>query len=59
MKAGELAQEFMKHPDFDVEFCFSEYIEGNKWVDYRKFNNIQVEDIGWSDKVICIGGDEQ
>ena len=63
MKAKELAEELLKHPDFDVEFTAWEKItneesEGGSYPCLIKFNNIEVGDIGHSDKVIVLTGKE-
>lgn len=59
MKARELAEKLMEHPDFDVEFIFSEeFNENDKWPTIRKFNNISIGDIGHSDKIIILDGEE-
>ena len=59
MKARELAEKLMEHPDFDVEFIFSEEFNKNdKWPTIRKFNNINISDIGHSDKIIILDGEE-
>ena len=63
MKAKELAEELLKYPDFDVEFTAWEKItnnesEGGSYPFLIKFNNIEVCDIGHSDKVIALTGKE-
>ena len=63
MKAKELAEELLKNPDFDVEFTTwvniaNEESEGCHYPCLIKFNNIGLGDIGYSDKVIQLTGDE-
>ena len=58
MKAKELAEQLLKHPDFDLQFNFIES-EGTEWgLKLRSFDNIHITDIGHSDKVIILGGKE-
>lgn len=59
MKAKELAEELLKHPDFDVRFTFGEpCTQDNPWPNIRSFTSIVVDDVGHSDKIIVLGGDE-
>lgn len=61
MKARELAEQLLKNPDFDVKFSFNEIEDfkvSNWGVDIREFNNISIGDIGYSDQVIILNGDE-
>lgn len=57
MKAHELAELLMKHPDFEVNVttvddtnCTAE----RPWPNYRTFSVIGIADIGHSDKVIVL-----
>ena len=57
MKAKELAEQLLKNPDFDVAFntidnsgCFG--------FNVKQFRNINIADIGYSDKTIILGGEE-
>lgn len=57
MKAKELAEQLLKNPDFDVVFTTVD--EGDVfWPNVRRFENIDINDIGYSDKVIILGGEE-
>ena len=62
MKANELAKELLKNPDFDLEFSISELIESANRTDWgltiRRFSDIEIGDIGYSDKVIILCGKE-
>lgn len=56
MKAKELAEKLLENPDFEVEFVHLEK-DNSKWgMSLISFNNIKIDDIGYSDKVIQIGG---
>lgn len=64
MKAKELAEELLKHPDFDVEFTAWEKItneesEGGSYPCLIKYINVELGDIGYSDKVILLTGDDE
>lgn len=64
MKAKDLASKLMENPEFDVEFTFVEYGEGSgdktsHFLNIRTFNDIDIEDIGYSSKVIKLGGTEK
>ncbi len=60
MKAKDLAKELMKRPDFDVDFSFTDgFSEGEiGWPNQRKFNKIEIADIGYSEKLIRLSGTE-
>ena len=61
MKAKELAEQLLKNPDFDIKFSFNEVEDfkvSNWGIDVREFNNIKIGDIGYSNKVIVLDGDE-
>lgn len=57
MKASELAEKLLKHPDFDIKFhdFHQEFPGGPLACD--SWTNIDVTDIGYSDKVIVLGGE--
>lgn len=64
MKAKDLASKLMENPEFDVEFTFVKYTERPddkicKFMNIRQFENIQIDDIGYSSKVIQLGGIEK
>lgn len=46
------------HKDFSVEFCFTDGHGEKGFPNIRRFNNITVTDVGHSDKVITLTGDE-
>jgi hypothetical protein len=56
MKAKDLAEELMKHPDFDVRFHSTTTINDQLyWVFYNVFG---ILDHSYSEKVIVLGGIE-
>ena len=59
MKAKELAEALLRNPDFEVKFCFSEINDSSYGMSVRSFENVEIADIGWSDKIIVLSGDEQ
>ena len=58
MKAKELATQLLEHPDFDVDFSFSEIDDSEYGMTVRTFENITIGDIGHSDKIIKLSGEE-
>lgn len=58
MKAREIAEKLMKNPDFEVKFNFIEKDDSSWGLTCRSFENIDVIDIGYSDGVIVLSGDE-
>lgn len=52
MKAKELANLLLEHPDFEVLFRDFDAENGN----VLAYENIQIDDIGYADKVIILGG---
>lgn len=67
MKAKELAEKLLENPDFDVEFLFTTYFEREEWTDngvirtqtgqqIDKYKDVDIADIGYSDKVIILTG---
>lgn len=57
MKAKELAEQLLKNPDFDIVFNATEKTE-DFGVYIKIFENIEIIDIGYSDKTIILGGEE-
>lgn len=60
MKAKELAEELLKHPDFDVEFIYSTFIRDGihvPFLDIYNYTITGIADIGHSDKVIILEGE--
>lgn len=68
MKAKELAEKLLQNPDFDVEFLFTTYYETEVWTDngiikaqtgkqVDKYKNVDIADIGYSDRVIILTGE--
>ena len=50
MKAIDLAKKLLEHPDFEV--IFTDFNNG----DVLDFDDVDVTDIGYSDKIIVLGG---
>ena len=57
MKARELAEQLLKNPDFDIVFNATEKTE-DFGICIKNFENIKIIDIGYSDKIILLGGEE-
>ncbi len=57
MTAQELIEFLQKHPDFKVEFIFTD--KDKDVLTYRTFDNLDIADIGYSSKVILLTGDER
>ena len=68
MKAKELAEKLLQNPDFDVEFLFTTYFETEEWTNngiiktqtgkqVDKYKNVDIADIGYSDRVIILTGE--
>lgn len=55
LKAKELAELLLQHPDFDVQgvFCDNENNTG-KWPEYKFFDITGIADIGFSAKTIIL-----
>lgn len=57
MIAKDLAAELLKYPDFDVKFHdFHQEFPGGSLI-CDSWSNIDVGDIGYSDKIIVLTGD--
>ena len=57
MIAKELAAKLLEHPDFEIKFHdFSQDFPGGPLV-CDSWRNIEIVDIGYSDKVIVLGGE--
>ena len=54
MKAKELAEKLLEHPDFEVKSIFVDYFSGTIYPKYHNLKVIGVADIGYSDKVIIL-----
>lgn len=59
MKARELAEKLLQYPDFEVRFCFIEPDGSHYGISLRSFEDIDIADIGHSEKKIILGGDEK
>lgn len=57
MKAKDLAEQLLKNPNFDVIFNIIDN-GGSFGFTVRQFKNIDITDIGHSDKIIILGGEE-
>lgn len=61
MKAKELADELLKHPDFDVEFIYLTFIRDSIHTpcpDMRSYKITGIADIEHSDKIIVLDGEQ-
>ena len=57
MIAKELAAKLLEHPDFEIKFHdFHQEFSGSPLVCYS-WSNIEIVDVGHSDKVIVLGGE--
>lgn len=60
MKAKELAEELLKHPDFDVELIYMTFKRDGIHTPFPDIYNYKIKgiaDIGHSDKVIILDGE--
>ena len=60
MKAKELAEELLKHPDFDVELTYMTFKRDGIHTPFPDIYNYKIKgiaDIGYSDKVIILDGE--
>lgn len=57
MKAKELAEKLLEHPEFEVTFSFH-IPDGRGLTKSITFYNVDICDIGYSDKIISLQGDE-
>lgn len=56
MTVKELSDIYKQYGDFEIQFSFTDSCE--KFLNIRTFSNIEICDIGYSDKVIYLTGDE-
>ena len=54
MKAKELIEKLAGYEDFDLKFCIVDKNTDSKFLSVRTFD-IEVIDIGYSDKVVVLG----
>lgn len=54
MTVKELIEKLAGHEDFDLKFCIADKNKNSKFISVRTFD-IEVIDIGYSDKVIMLG----
>ena len=60
MKAKELAEELLKHPDFDVELTYMTFKRDGMHTQFPDVYNYKITgiaDIGYSDKIIILDGE--
>ena len=57
MKGEELAKIAMQYPDFEFEFVLTDGI--SKFPNVRVFEKLEVGDIGHSEKVVQLCGEER
>ena len=55
MTAKELAVKLLEHPDFEIKFHEFRYFGGPLVCD--SWTNVEIVDVGHSDKVIVLGGE--
>lgn len=61
MKAKDLANELLKHPDFEVKCVYvdeSVKMVDARWALYRTLKITDVADVGYSSKVIVLATEE-
>jgi hypothetical protein len=59
MKGKELAELAMKYEDFDFEFRFTEEPQaGDRFLNVRSFEKLELCDVGHSSKVVILSGEE-
>ena len=54
MKAKELAELLLEHPDFDVKGLFVDYFSDSPYPKYHNLTICGIADIGYSDKKIVL-----
>lgn len=60
MKAKELAEELLKHPDFDVELTYMTFKRDGIHTPFPDIYNYKIKgiaDIGHSDRIIVLDGE--
>lgn len=57
MKAKDLADKLLEHPDFEVKFHDFRYDITSGKMSCDSWENVDITDIGHSDKVIVLGGE--
>lgn len=58
MKGKELAELAKQYEDFDFEFSFTDGNNG-RFINVRHFEKVELCDIGHSDKVVILTGEER
>lgn len=58
IKAKELAEELLKHPDFEVFLLFCELDNSEYGMTVRRFKINGIGDIGHSDKTLILDSEE-
>lgn len=58
MKGSELEKLCQQYPDFEFEFIFTDGDNG-KFLNVRHFEKLETADIGYSDKVVLLTGEER
>ena len=54
MKAKELAELLLEHPDFEVRGVFVDYFTSSQWPRYHNLKICGIADVGYSDKKIVL-----
>lgn len=56
MKCGDLIRRLERFKDFDIEIVISDITDDK--LNVRTFKDVDIADIGYSDKVVLLSGDE-
>lgn len=54
MKAKELAEKLLEHPDFEVKGIFRDHFSSGPWPIYHHLKVYGIADIAYSDKEIVL-----
>ena len=58
MKGNELEELCKRYPDFDFQFIFTDEDNG-RFLNIRCFEDLELTDVGYSDKVVRLTGEER
>lgn len=57
MKGADLAKLGAQYPDYDFEFSFTDGY--STFPNVRTFKNLEIQDVGHSEKAVSLTGDEE
>lgn len=57
MTGDEIIKLAKMYPDYDFGFVFTD--ESSKFLNVRVFENLELADVGYSDKVVLLTGEER